>query len=267
MPRSIGIGLGVNFGGAPVVAFSPLNLSPILWLDASDTSTITESGGAVSQWNDKSGNGYNVTQATGTDQPTTGTRTQNGLNVLDFDGSNDQLRSGNVVTQITTSKALTQFVVVKSDRTNAASEGIVGAQRSGNFDYQSGWLQERRTTFLALSIGVGASGGVSSYNAARFSDSSTSPMIYVLQISAGAGSKSAHVNATAKTLTTFDGTMATSSFLSSGSGNHTINIGNRGTITNNAFDGWIGEVLLYDSSLSDADRESVTDYLIDKWGI
>jgi hypothetical protein len=66
--------------------FTPLSLNPYLWLDASDTSTITESGGAVSQWNDKSGNGYTFTQGTGAAQPKTGTRTKNGLNVLDFDG-------------------------------------------------------------------------------------------------------------------------------------------------------------------------------------
>jgi hypothetical protein len=55
-------------------------------LDASDTSTITEAGGDVSQWDDKSGNARHVIQATGANQPTTGANTQNGLNVLDFDG-------------------------------------------------------------------------------------------------------------------------------------------------------------------------------------
>jgi hypothetical protein len=67
--------------------FTPLSLSPALWLDAADTSTITESGGLVSQWDDKSGNGRNVVQATGANQPTTGTNTQNGLNVITFDGA------------------------------------------------------------------------------------------------------------------------------------------------------------------------------------
>jgi hypothetical protein len=57
-----------------------------LWLDASDTTTITEAGGSVSQWNDKSGNGNNVTQGTGALQPTTGVSTVNGLNVLNFAG-------------------------------------------------------------------------------------------------------------------------------------------------------------------------------------
>jgi hypothetical protein len=63
--------------------FSPLDLSPVLWLDASDTSTITESGGSVSQWNNKGTLG-NFTQGTGAVQPTTGASTISGRNVIDF---------------------------------------------------------------------------------------------------------------------------------------------------------------------------------------
>ena len=56
-----------------------------VWLDAADATTITESGGAVSQWNNKGTLG-NFTQATSALQPTTGTQTINGRNVLDFNG-------------------------------------------------------------------------------------------------------------------------------------------------------------------------------------
>ena len=66
--------------------FTPASLNPQLWLDASDTITITESGGSVSQWNDKSGNSSDAVQATGARQPTSGSATLNGLNVLSFDG-------------------------------------------------------------------------------------------------------------------------------------------------------------------------------------
>lgn len=63
--------------------FSPLDLPGLaLWLDASDLSTITESGGAVSQWDDKSGNANHATQGTGAAQLTTGASTLNSLNVL-----------------------------------------------------------------------------------------------------------------------------------------------------------------------------------------
>jgi lysophospholipase L1-like esterase len=59
--------------------------------DSSDTSTITQSGGAVSAIADKTGLTAGAVQASATSQPITGTRTLNGKNVLDFDGSNDYL--------------------------------------------------------------------------------------------------------------------------------------------------------------------------------
>lgn len=88
MLRDRGRGRG---GGGGVPAFSPLALSPMAWFDASNAASIISSGGAVSQWSDLSGNGYHATQGTGASQPITGTRTVNGLNGLDFDGTNDQM--------------------------------------------------------------------------------------------------------------------------------------------------------------------------------
>jgi len=44
--------------------WNPSMIQTALWLDAADASTITESGGAVSQWDDKSGNNHHVIQAT-----------------------------------------------------------------------------------------------------------------------------------------------------------------------------------------------------------
>jgi len=49
---------------------SPSDISSLaVWLDASDTSTVVASGGAVSQWDDKSGNGRNFEQLTPADRP------------------------------------------------------------------------------------------------------------------------------------------------------------------------------------------------------
>ncbi len=57
----------------PVVGwmnFTPKSLVELqLWLDASDSATITSSGGFVSQWSDKSDNGNHVVQATSANQP------------------------------------------------------------------------------------------------------------------------------------------------------------------------------------------------------
>lgn len=107
--------LGTNevYSAIPVSNdWTPANIATTLWLDASDLSTITESGGFVSEWRDKSTNGYNYTQVLGANQPFTNNRTINGLNVIDFDGTNSfmQLASG---FQAETNAML--FIIVNSD--------------------------------------------------------------------------------------------------------------------------------------------------------
>jgi hypothetical protein len=49
--------------------WSPAEITTALWLDAADASTVTTVSGAVSQWNDKSGNGRNATQTTPSNRP------------------------------------------------------------------------------------------------------------------------------------------------------------------------------------------------------
>jgi hypothetical protein len=52
-------------------SFSPTSITGLrLWIDANDASTITSSGGLISQINDKSGQNNHLVQATGSRQPT-----------------------------------------------------------------------------------------------------------------------------------------------------------------------------------------------------
>lgn len=81
--RGLTLGDPALLGAA--AGFSPASLSPILWLDAADTSTITASSGAVSSWANKGSLG-SFGQATAIRQPTTGAATLNGLNILTFSG-------------------------------------------------------------------------------------------------------------------------------------------------------------------------------------
>lgn len=55
-----------------------------LWLDAADASTITLNGSNISQWNDKSGNERNATQATAAYQPVYTVNAINGKAALRF---------------------------------------------------------------------------------------------------------------------------------------------------------------------------------------
>ena len=79
-----------NFSTARFDPYFPYQFTNLdqfgLWLDANDSSTITDNSGAVSEWKDKSGNQLHVTQSTAAKQPTTNSTTQNGKNVISFDG-------------------------------------------------------------------------------------------------------------------------------------------------------------------------------------
>lgn len=54
--------------GVPTV-FDPLSLSPALWYDATDASTLTVGAGYVTQWRDKSGNGRHASSPSSGDSP------------------------------------------------------------------------------------------------------------------------------------------------------------------------------------------------------
>ena len=72
---------------------NPLSLSPSLWIDFGDASTITI-GTGVSQINDKSGFGRNYTQGLSFFQPLLISGALNGRSVAEFDGINDDLILG-----------------------------------------------------------------------------------------------------------------------------------------------------------------------------
>ena len=78
-------------GDGPAGVWTPARLALAAWWDPSDPSQVTESGGKVSQVNDKSGNGNHLIQGSSSPQPAIGSRTIGGLDVLDLDGSNDHM--------------------------------------------------------------------------------------------------------------------------------------------------------------------------------
>ena len=68
-------------------SFTPSDdIGLLAWHDASDAATITGVTN-VTAWADKVSGGADLVQSTASAQPITGARSQNGLNVLDFDGS------------------------------------------------------------------------------------------------------------------------------------------------------------------------------------
>ena len=108
--------------------WTPAQISTSLWLDAADASTITIATG-VSQWNDKSGNGWNATQVTSANQPTPGV--DGGVNCLSFDG-NDSMTLGNLMASATSGFYI-GLIKFTSDPTSGdtTTAGMPYAQEAG----------------------------------------------------------------------------------------------------------------------------------------
>ena len=101
------------FLGSLSQLWTPAQISTALWLDAADSSTITTVGGAVSQWNDKSGNGRNATQATASNRPVLSANELNGLPVVRFTQSSYHFLS------VTLNNFQSTFIVYTDSSTSA----------------------------------------------------------------------------------------------------------------------------------------------------
>ncbi len=110
-----------------VGVFPMLDYEPLLWLKASDASTLFDAvsggslvapDGAVARWEDKSGNGFHFTQATAGDRPIRKVGVINGLDAVRFSLGDLLLRS--------CISAATEFtiIVVKKYDTTANDYGL-----------------------------------------------------------------------------------------------------------------------------------------------
>jgi hypothetical protein len=226
----------------PVAGFS-------LWLDASDASTFTYSSGtAVSQWNDKSANARNFTQATTSNQPSRISNLQNGLPGVRFwQGGADTFRWLERSSYDWAASASTVFVVVQSSSTTA---------------YQAIWAAK---TSSGLSYAIsGATGKYALFKSA------VTPYEYNLAPTVSNADvavwKSAGISSGSATVTFYkNGTQASSTQTATGLSTSTIaQLGANNA--NESVQGYICEVLVYPSQLNDTDRTSVETYLKVKWG-
>lgn len=95
MRRPLARSLLIQGGAISANRWTPASLGSALglWLDAADASTITLNGSTVSQWNDKSGRGFDLTQPTAANQPTYSATGLNSLPTVSSDGSDSLSRS------------------------------------------------------------------------------------------------------------------------------------------------------------------------------
>lgn len=240
-------GIGLYHHRVASVAWSPASLSGLFgWWDASNAGSITAAGGAVSQWNDLSGNGNHFVQGTGSKQPTTGSSTMNGLNALAFDGG-DLMRVSSLSSTLW-ADYITWAVVFKKTGAAASFEACPVTLTSSNaartFD---GWRANR---FVDTS--GGAIGGTYTNI-----ESQTSACVLLAEGDRVATTYAERLDGSAAGSTSGIGTWSTTSqVLICGSRDDEVT----------ALRGDVAEIVIVNAAISSADRTLLEDYLSAKWG-
>ena len=235
--------------------FTPPKLTSLSWwVDAADTSKITNVSNAVSQWSDKSGSGWHLSQATSTLRPATNLTTRNGLNVITFDGVDDILTN--------TSNALFQnlagfswFVTFQNVNTNISR--IVHKVAVTGVNNRAGFSSRRVTTkYEALARRVDAD-ALSS--ATGTTDTNTTSWMLLGQIcNFSAGTNVLRVNRVV------EASAATTTGLVENVTGGALAVGGNPT-PSQWFGGSVGEVVAYDRVLTASEITQLEEYLRNKW--
>ena len=215
--------------------------------DASNASSVTLSSGKVSQLNDLSGNGRHMVQATGANQPTYTTAAKNGLNAMQFSGS-QWMEPASTWSQTD----LTFFMVVKFD---ASADQI--ATGYTNYKLMLQTMDQPGAGNWAFQM---EPGGPGSYFFWQDGARNTNWNYFEMVRPDSGTTATASVNNGG----TFSGAGSNGSLAAIGTGKLTIG---RRQDAAAPMTGYIGEVIQYSGQMSGANRTLVKNYLATKWAI
>lgn len=232
-------------------AFNPASIAGLThWWDANDSATLTLNSGAVEAWASKAGAKISATQTTANNRPTT--TSVNGKTALLFDGSNDGFSFAG------TSRTDETWIVAAAQNVGTGTQAILNDAGNGH-----GILASAASVKL---IEAGFGGGfVEGVNRLRVQYHPTSaqpagPLVVSVVRSAAAGG-----------FVFIDGTQRVSAIngASSFTSSQATTLQRIGFYSSTLWpwNGWIGEILLYDRALSASERSKVEKYLGKKWGI
>ncbi len=217
-------------------SFFPTDIANLkLWLDAADTSTITDIAGAVSQWDDKSGNNNHATQGVAGARPTTGAVTTNSNNVIQFDGD-DKLIFTNPISH---TNGYTVFIAPSHGSGDLINKTFVRGD-AGSFTVRVDPTNRLDAVRTAQAVLVNGTNPVPT----------DSQILTAYTSSAGTGIYIGGVD---------DGNNLTDSAL-------TQPITQIGDDTPISIRGGIGEILIFDRVLNADEMNQIGNYLSTKWG-
>ncbi|MBX3007828.1 MAG: leucine-rich repeat protein [Melioribacteraceae bacterium] len=213
-----------------------------LWLRAD--MAITSASSAVSAWGDVSGWNNDASQGTSGNQPTVAESAINAKPALAFNGSTSKLTLPTSTSLGLQSTPYEMFIVAKSSSSDI--QFLIAGGANEQFEYHlNGVVGARFIPVTSLYLDKGTAGDYIDGNAHVFSGRASS------------GGGTIRVDGV-------DGFSSTGNLLSSNSGNLLLGVRSDGSYY---FNGSIAEVIIYSANLSSADRNTVEQYLANRYGI
>jgi len=228
--------------------YNPLSIPGcFLWLDSADTASVVLSGSNITQWNDKSNSGYNFTSTSGY-YPAFGTMA-NGKTAINFNGS----------------KRMTNYSMLMPTNYSIFAIGYRPTGQANDYSRMINGTNGTTDTFLLF--GSGSSGtnfaaftgnGTNAWNdVADASPACNVNSLCLMEMTNNNSSLTTYFNGSqlnTKTGTTFPyNGLALGAFTASGGGQY--------------WNGYIAEILMFNSVLSGTQRQQIEGYLTSKWGI
>ncbi len=245
--------------GTQKVNWDPSLITTALWLDAADASTVTTVSGAVSQWNDKSGNSRHFSNGTLANRPILNSTAINGKPALVFDGSNDSLGASSAVIPTTHSLFILFVPTIEN-----VSGSIIGQWQSGQTgrylwitNQDCGGVDTAGRFNIFNSTNVQGACGIEPGFAIDASITNTPTIIESICTTGSEGWK------LLKNGTQYESSTITSVY----QGINTALGTTSASGTSYYYDGQIAEVVLTASVVSTDIRQKIEGYLAHKWGL
>lgn len=230
--------------------WTPAQITTSLWLDAADSSTITTVSGAVSQWNDKSGNNRHATQSTASQRPTLIAADRLGRDVVSFDGSNDFL-----ATTAGSYAAVEYYLVAIFTGSATVNNPYFSARTSPNAN---------KVAASDINCGFGYSGSASS-TWCNFAGNATLAQVNGANVSSLTNFNSFTTGITpASSWFLFNQTISATG---TGSKQFAIGADAFASVGSRHIQAKIGEFIIASSAQSQSNREKIQGYLAHKWGL
>jgi len=250
---------------------APATISDLdLWLNGdegvySDGAGTTLAGDtdAIQVWKDQSGNGRDYID-NGTTDPTYSTSAINGANAISFSGTGDEsLRDADGEDYMTPLSEFTSFFVVQSNSTGT-DKGLISLRNAGAGDkeysirYDATGDNGSATNVIKVAVG---SDIVANEMESAAQNQSTDPQIICLDWEAG-NVWDIYIDGVLNN-PSYSGTPPTGTIAAGGK----VTLGRGAEDATGCWDGLIAEVVHYGRHLSDSERETIEDYLSEKYAI